>query len=370
MTGSLNDRVRQVIAASSLNNAEFAAAIGLDGPKLAKSLADKRRFSSLELAEIAELTGESIDWLLTGNVQARVFSHRSTADAVAQGDEMGRDTIGLVADRIQGLTSLGRAIEVPALPVPFTTGMDVDQGRVTAERYVQALGAPVRSLSTQALIKSVERQFGLHVVVTELPKGCDGLSYSSGDVRVIVLTNVVPAYRQRFTLAHEIAHIAFADASGNIIEEDVYAQTTDRSERRANAFAAHFLAPLSEIRGMVGDEPSEAMFDDIVLDFQMSPRAVAWHLFNAGLMSEASRMQHSELSARAVALRSGRGAEHAERDSEAKELRPAWRLVQAYLDAYAEGDATLKPAATLLGWSTQRTEGLFADSVSFDLNNE
>lgn len=63
---SLNDRVRHLIGASGLSQGQFAEAVGLDAPKLSKSLSGVRRFSSLDLARIAEHAGRTVDWLLTG----------------------------------------------------------------------------------------------------------------------------------------------------------------------------------------------------------------------------------------------------------------------------------------------------------------
>src|SRR5687768_9066828 len=60
----VSERVRQVIRQSGLTQAEFAAKAGLDGPKMSKSLSGVRRFTSLDLARIAEVAGVAVDFLL------------------------------------------------------------------------------------------------------------------------------------------------------------------------------------------------------------------------------------------------------------------------------------------------------------------
>jgi transcriptional regulator with XRE-family HTH domain len=60
----VSQRVRQVISESGLSQAEFAAKAGLDGPKMSKSLSGVRRFTSLDLARIADVGGVTVLYLL------------------------------------------------------------------------------------------------------------------------------------------------------------------------------------------------------------------------------------------------------------------------------------------------------------------
>jgi Helix-turn-helix. len=57
-------RIRQLIARSGRDQDEFATLIGLDAADLSKSLSGTRRFTSLDLARIAEAGGVTVDWLL------------------------------------------------------------------------------------------------------------------------------------------------------------------------------------------------------------------------------------------------------------------------------------------------------------------
>lgn len=56
-------RVRQVIDRSGLLMGEFASTVGLDGPKLSKSLSGARKFTLAELGRIADFGHVRIDWL-------------------------------------------------------------------------------------------------------------------------------------------------------------------------------------------------------------------------------------------------------------------------------------------------------------------
>ena len=75
----ITDRVLRLIEASGQNRRAFAQDIGLDDSKLSKSLNGARRFSSLDLARIAEKCGVTVDWLITGEEPALAVAARTTS---------------------------------------------------------------------------------------------------------------------------------------------------------------------------------------------------------------------------------------------------------------------------------------------------
>lgn len=359
-------RVNEVIERSSLTKKNFASAIGIDGPKLTKSLAGKRRFTSLELALVAEQGSTTVDWLLNGDsTRELVLAHRAAEYAIEASDLVGRETIEMLVENLEGLQFLGRPLAFPPLPARPTTGGYVKQAQKLAHEYVQLLASPVGGLSNAELIGRIEHQFGVDVVVTRLPLDCDGLSFSDGDVRVIVLATSSAPFRQRFTLAHELAHLAFGDSQDEVIEEQLDSEKTP-VESRANSFAASFLAPRSEILALIGGRSPVEAFDSLVLHFQMSPSAMSWRLLNEGLISQEDQRRLGAQTARAMAMRAGEAAEHTNRARLAGVPRPAQRLIDAYLDAYRDGVTTLRPAANLLGQPAEELEEYFVDSASAD----
>lgn len=359
-------RVNEVIERSGLTKKKFASVIGLDGPKLTKSLAGKRRFTSLELALVAEQGATTVDWLLNGDsTRELVLAHRAAEYAIEASDLVGRETIEMLVEKLEGLQFLGRPLAFPPLPAKPTTGGYVNQAQKLAHEYAQLLASPVGGLNNAELIGRIENQFGVDVVVTGLPQDCDGLSFSDGGVRVIVLATSSAPFRQRFTLAHELAHLAFGDSQDEVIEEQLESEKTP-VESRANSFAASFLAPRSEIVGLVGDRSPAEAFDDLVLHFQMSPSAMSWRLLNERLISQEDQRRLGAQTARAMAMRAGEAAEHTNRARLAGVPRPAQRLIDAYLDAYRDGVTTLRPAANLLGQPAEELEEYFVDSASAD----
>lgn len=364
--GQVTARVNEVIERSGLTKKSFASLLGIDGPKLAKSLAGTRRFTSLELALVAEQGATTVDWLLNGNsTRELALAHRAADHAIEESDLVGRETIEMLAEKLEGLRFLGRPLLFPPLPAKPKTGGYVNQAQKLSAEYVRLLVSPVGGLSNSELIGCIEKQFGVDVVVTNLPQDCDGLSYSDEGVRAIVLATSSAPFRQRFTLAHELAHLAFGDSQDTVIEEQIESQKSV-AESRAGSFAASFLAPRSEIEILLEDRSAVDAFDALVLHFQMSPRAMSWRLLNEGMISQEDQRKLAMQTARAMAMRAGKAAEHTDRARLASVPRPAQRLVDAYLEAYRDGVATLRPAANLLGQPAEQLEDYFLDSASAD----
>jgi Zn-dependent peptidase ImmA (M78 family)/transcriptional regulator with XRE-family HTH domain len=357
---TLSDRVAAAIDASGLTRRDFAAAIGLDASKLSKSLRGVRRFSSLELALVAEVGRRSVDWLLTGrNAPQPHFARRSTL-AENSADTTGADVVLQLSERFAALAELERPVEVPALPaIGESAGGYVQQARQLAAKYVEALGAEAMStLDTLDLIDAMERKFGVIVVIKDLPDTIDGLSYQDGDFRAIVLAASDKPLRQRFTLAHELAHIAFGDARQGVIEETLWTDSNS-SESRANTFAAAFLAPAAEIDRVLDGRLAAEAFDDLVTRFRLSPGSMAWCLYNQRLLSSSEKNARLNLTGRSVFFRSQKSQEYTRLATDSQTARPAWTLVGEYLRAYDDGEITIKPVANLLGWSPARAESFF-----------
>lgn len=109
-----------------LTQTEFAARVGLDAPKLSKSLTGTRRFSVVDLANIAEEFDVSLDWLHTGQESELVLAARRTAGAPAgEAVAVARDLALQRAD----LASLGIAQDWRPLAMELPVGGRlVDQG--------------------------------------------------------------------------------------------------------------------------------------------------------------------------------------------------------------------------------------------------
>lgn len=371
MPHGLEERIRSRMAIREMSQRELARSVALDDAKMSKSLNGLRRFSSLELALVAQALETSVDWLLTGAEPKKWRFAARVADAAADATSVARPLVESLSEAHDGLAALGSAWSAPVLEQRGTTGSDGEQARAEAELAVDRLGRPIRDLDTPTLISVVEKALGINVVVTELPAACDGIAYEDGEFRVVVLAQSESAERQRWTLAHEVGHILAGDARDAIVEETIGGTigAAKISEGRADSFAACFLMPRSEIDACLGARSAVSAFDELVWSFCVSPRAMAWRLFHEGMMTAGERDQLRGGTSRETASRLRSMAEFALRSQIACQPRAPWALVERYLDLHAEGLATLRPVAKLLGWDLEGTITFFARDDARDFSD-
>lgn len=344
-------RVRGLIEQSGQTQEAFGASIGLDSTKLSKALNGKRRFSSLELARIAEACDVTVDWLLSGEegaVAARVSVDGSPVQQAIR--EAAR--LGECRDNVIFLRGVSRRPETPA----FEKMLAYEQGEELAEFALGHLGNP-DVLDSEDFAAAIERVFGFDVAVVELDGGCDGLAFSSrkGARTLLVATSGNPT-RQRFTMAHELAHLLCSDDQGLHVDENVMASSKgDLSEMRANAFAANLLMPAGKLKELF-PEPgiTEKTFSDAVMKLKVSPSSLAWRLLNLKLASPEQRTKLGKLRTIDCAASTSKMDNYAAWVEAAGQPRIPTRLVRDLFDAYLDGKTTLRPLANLLGVPVDR----------------
>lgn len=377
MTDEVAPRVKQIQARLGVSQAELATAIGMNGSKLSKSLHGSRRFTSLELARIADIGGTTVDWLLTGapsrSLEFAARALRATSESSARGQEILAD-LGQWHDAAH---ELGLIAPAPALPVGGSERGYVAQANALAAQAVSRLSTPLGAADNVSLIGAIEEAFGVCVVIDTLPDGYDGLSYQDDDFRAIVLAKTPRAVRQRYTLAHEVGHLLWGDASEEIIAEHLLPPRDRRDphqEKRANVFAASFLMPEREIREALSERTGVEAFPDLVWQFGVSPDSMAWRLFNLLIIDDAEREGLSGLSSHSVARQLRVSTEHASRCSLSDTFRPAQPLVDAFVTAYEQGVATARPLAALLKRPIEEVEAFFdsdgAEGIWADPENQ
>jgi Zn-dependent peptidase ImmA (M78 family)/transcriptional regulator with XRE-family HTH domain len=345
-------RVRALIESSGLTQADFAAKAGLDASKISKSLKGVRRFTSLDLARIAELGGVSVDWLLgvegAPAVAARALGAEPSAVEVAV-----REATRFAQARAD-LAFLGYPRPPRPAPVVPTDGSLVEQGIRLAEAAVAGLRGAGGEPLAHDLAPVVEEHFGVDLAVVEMPDGCDGLAWSDEHAHLILVGTTEYPTRQRFTIAHELGHLLAADDQGLHMDEDVMDPDRRRqpSETRANAFAAAFLLPADDLREAVGSEGRSLTVDAfaaLVLRFMVSPSTLAYRLDSLGLISAEQREEFRELTTAVCAARTGATGRFAEWIESSRQSRLPSALVRDTFTAYVEGRSTLRPFANLVG---------------------
>ncbi|MGC5563177.1 helix-turn-helix domain-containing protein [Streptomyces sp. FR-108] len=373
MPDSVIDRVRRVMEAASMSQAAFAEKVGLTPDKLSKSLAGVRRFTSLDLALIAEAGGRTVDWLLTGREPLRpAFAARTTAGATPRRGRVS-DAANRFTAAYEVLELLGRPPELPPMPsVRADIKRFVDQGRHLAQDAVGVLTAAdghrtVAGLETDVLITACTEAFGVDVAVTCLPEAVDGLTWQTDTFRLILIGPTETWTRQRFTLAHELGHILARDAQDLVVESHVApGRQKDLTEVRANVFASNLLMPAPEIRDrfrQVADRhgrlTAEA-FSELVVAFKVSPSALSARLSQLRLIDAKSEsaVHCRGLTTEICHLLAGATDAFQRQLAWAAAQRFPVRLVAALYKCYDEGETTLRPLASLLGMDVDHLHDL------------
>lgn len=346
-----DDRVREVLANSGMSQGEFAAAIGLDGPKLSKSLNGTRRFSSLDIARIADIGQVSVDWLLGGDepiiaMAARRSAGSASAAATAAAEEF-TELREIAAD-------LGYPQQVVPLKIDLSRASPRRSGEQLAEAALGAIGNPDHLLGA-GLADLVEARFGVDVVVTALGDRFDGLAVYAPEAKLILAAPTAVPARQRFTVAHELAHVLLGDDQGVHLDEDVWAPTgKEPSEVRANAFAASFLMPTSLIHDRVGPGFQTRDFAQLAIDFQVSPQTLAVRLETLNLIDKIAASSFKRMSLAEAAQLTDRSREVAALSATSQAERPPKALAEALFAAYSAGATTLRPYALAIGADPER----------------
>jgi transcriptional regulator with XRE-family HTH domain len=345
VAATLQDRVRSLIEESGLKQEAFAVAVGLDASKLSKSLNEHRRFSSLDLAMIAQYSGVTVDWLIQGVGQHAVAA-RVAHDGSSVGDAI-REAESLVEAR-DNLLFLGASQHWPE-PPPFQSPLWTEQGKELADFALSHLGHP-DTHENESFATAIEQNFGIDVRVMHLGPGCDGLAMCGSGARVLLVASTENPTRQRFTMAHELAHLLCKDSQDVHVDENVMARSgpRDSSEMRANSFAAHLLMPESMLCARFsGPMVSDDLFANTVMDLMVSPSSLAWRLLNLKQISAERRAQLGRLRTIDCAAMTGRMKDYATWVEASNQPRIPLRLLQDSFQAYLDGRTTLRPVARL-----------------------
>lgn len=345
---TIAERVRSLIEQRDQTQSAFAAEIGLDPTKLSKSLSGVRRFSSLDLALIAETCGVTVDWLLTGDdvpvaVAARAAAGSPAADALT----LARHYATVRSD----LASLGYQQGWRTPEAPRLGGTWKHQGAELAAAASAQL-ARTGDILTEPLADLIERAFGVDVGVEPLGDGMDGLAVATPELKLILAApSAVPA-RQRFTIAHELGHLLASDDQQIHTDADIYRTDRVESEIRANAFAAHLLMPTPQLREVVQPGFDRAAFCELATTWRVSPSSLAARLEELRLIDAGTADGYGSISAAQASREIGQSGLVARLAAESTAIRPPGLLLRDALAAYEDGQASLRLYASLLGVST------------------
>jgi Zn-dependent peptidase ImmA (M78 family)/transcriptional regulator with XRE-family HTH domain len=218
-------------------------------------------------------------------------------------DEGDRDALTNGLRRARAFAEAGRLVASPRLADEFTPGPapernahEAGYAAANVARNLLLRQGPVRNLA-----RLLEDQFDVLVLRHEFrDRRVLGAACRSGDARLVAvnLGSSVETTR-RFALAHELGHqlLDLADsgvAADEVTERGARAWFEKRpAEKRADAFAAMFLAPAAGVAEIVGPPRGGASYDDakgmverVRARVGMGFAATTWHMHNLGYFDQ------------------------------------------------------------------------------------
>jgi len=273
MQGQIGQRVAARIGEVSPHRTHRAIAeiIGMTPDSFSRALRGQRAFSSIELAQVADLLGADIHWLITGESDP----HRLVVAARHEYDfQSGRRDVPGQADDQGTIKDVGLAYQ------------QAYQGAPLAASILPATLAGVR----EALGKDFVRSFAdrlescLNVDVVRVAGLSTSYSLSIAGRRVIVLAATGNWFRENWSLAHELGHLV----AGHLNDDrSSMARDADENadEASANGFAAELLLPANQMREMDWVDLDAAELARRVWDAGVSTDALARRLSSLAIRS-------------------------------------------------------------------------------------
>ncbi|WP_420635210.1 helix-turn-helix domain-containing protein [Candidatus Palauibacter sp.] len=245
----LAERLRRAREECGLTQQQVADTLGLPRSALSKVEGGTRAVSTLELAKLVDLYAFPASYFLAADndpppedvVHVLLRAIPQMARDAEVGDAL-RFSVMLYREGAFLRRLLGRALEplVPSYAAPMASTSDaLRQGETIALEERRRLGLGDVPISSMAGLVGNQ---GIWATATNLPDGLSGVFVNHSTIGLGVFLNRRHGeVRQRFACAHEYAHALFD--CGRTVTTSRRDNASERSEMRANAFAAAFLLP-------------------------------------------------------------------------------------------------------------------------------
>ncbi|HEX6500356.1 MAG TPA: XRE family transcriptional regulator [Micromonosporaceae bacterium] len=240
---SIGRRIAEARARRGLTQADLASATSLDRSAIAKIENGLRRISALELARIASVVGERIEWFVMETPPA-IVSHRNVAEPGAESSTIDR-SVERVAWNVEFVAEHDERLGMrsPAVLAKPCNSADAERSAVEARRIL-------RLNSVEPLFDISGRAAEIGLLIFSLDLGVEAADAALIHLRnggVAVVNGHLHVGRRRLAAAHELGHYLFAE------EYAVDWRVSDRDdddawESRLDRFARAVLLPTRGLR--------------------------------------------------------------------------------------------------------------------------
>jgi Zn-dependent peptidase ImmA (M78 family)/transcriptional regulator with XRE-family HTH domain/predicted HTH domain antitoxin len=356
---SAGNRVRVARERAGLTQRDLQARTGISQPTLHRIEAGTRTSATLvDFDRLAQALDIGLDELLYGSaVEARVLAAARTSgctdDALRLALDQGIELLEL-DDRLDAVVPPLRQ-EPNVRPPEFPVGGSIqERGRIAAERVREMLG--IGSGPMADLIEAAEYLTGADVGTVPLPPKVPGVCVTDPErsTSIVLVSSTDVAERQRFTLAHELAHLLSGDRT------HVDAVDGDRSslEMLCDEFARHLLIPEEGVRAWlsrVGHGVDDRVMALLARYFGVSPEVTRIQLDRMGLLPDEFR-DAGLPTGRRWAYRYGWGPQFDSDQAAAGQSRVPRRILDRAVEAYREGKLGIGVLAKLQDRSVSQME--------------
>lgn len=239
---ALGQRIASARVRAGLTQQELAAEIGMDRSALAKIERGDRRVTALELARIAEASGNRFEWFLEDAPPA-IVSRRNAQDPGAPSPRIDA-RVESVARSVEFMLAHDDRFDIPRLP---------QHGALVGVQEAEDLAAEARhAMSVDAhgplvnLGQHVEAMGLLPFILEMGPDSADAATVLLESGAVSIVNGNLRIGRRRLALAHELGHALVADDYSIDWRVAEYSES-DRRESLFDRFARALLLPADSL---------------------------------------------------------------------------------------------------------------------------
>ena len=256
----IGQNIQEARYRAGMSQADLAELLSVHRSALSRMEAGLRAVTAVELVRIAAFLGVSEADLLAPRSRVRASPRTSRlllrAAYVTEDDHEQLNWASDLWDVASKHLPSGRPVGPERRP-RFLSSVQIAElyAGITRESIGLRASDPVQNLSAVAM------ELGVAVAVARMPSrsnlaGCSIMG--DGCASLALVNSNHPESRQRFTLAHEIAHHVLHRNSGAITCQDISVRRgrPPTSEFEADVFASAFLLPRRAIRRLARTQPS------------------------------------------------------------------------------------------------------------------